>query len=62
MGNSFEPTNTLKGIAIIAVLINHYLNMNVSTDSSGFANLLLARIFKWYLDNIEWVERIQSGE
>jgi peptidoglycan/LPS O-acetylase OafA/YrhL len=33
-----ETTDTLKGIAISAVLINHYLNINVSGNQSGFAN------------------------
>lgn len=32
-----DTTDTLKGIAISAVLINHYLNLNISGDWSGFA-------------------------
>lgn len=32
-----ETTDTLKGVGISAVLINHYLNHNVSGDMKGFA-------------------------
>ena len=35
--NTKYTTDTLKGIAISAVLINHYLNLNLSGDYSGFA-------------------------
>jgi peptidoglycan/LPS O-acetylase OafA/YrhL len=42
---SIETTNTLKGIAISAVLINHYLNLNISGDSTGFANAWIAIFF-----------------
>ena len=38
-------TNTLKGIAILAVLINHYLNLNISGNSTGFANAWIAIFF-----------------
>lgn len=40
-----DSTNTLKGIAIIAVLINHYLNINVSGNFVGFANVWLVIFF-----------------
>ena len=43
--NTFSSTNSLKGIAIIAVLINHYLNLNVQGDSTGFANLWIVVFF-----------------
>lgn len=42
---SIETSNTLKGIAISAVIINHYLNLNVSGDSRGFANAWIAVFF-----------------
>lgn len=42
---TFDSTDTLKGIAIIAVLLNHYLNLNVGGDSQGFANLLIGIFF-----------------
>jgi len=34
---SIATTDTLKGVAISAVLINHYLNLNISGDWAGFA-------------------------
>ena len=43
--NTFAATNTLKGIAVGAVLVNHYLNMNVSGDCTGFANLWIGIFF-----------------
>lgn len=45
MGNSRSTTDTLKGIAIIAVLVNHYLNQYVSGDYGGFAYLFLSVFF-----------------
>lgn len=41
----FKAQNTLKGVAIIAVLVNHYLGINVSGDISGFANTWIAVFF-----------------
>jgi len=38
-------TNTLKGLAISAVLINHYLNLNIIGNYTGFANLAIAIFF-----------------
>lgn len=38
-------TETLKGLAIVTVLINHYLNMNVSGNCTGFANLIIGVFF-----------------
>lgn len=43
--NTLPVTNTLKGIAISAVLINHYVNMHFSVDARGFANLFIALFF-----------------
>jgi peptidoglycan/LPS O-acetylase OafA/YrhL len=43
--DTFKTTNTLKGIAITAVLINHYLNLNVEGNSGGFANLWISIFF-----------------
>ena len=34
---SIDTTDTLKGVAISAVLMNHYMNLNISADWSGFA-------------------------
>ena len=45
MANTVKTTNTLKGIAITSVLINHYLNNYVQGDSSGFANLWISVFF-----------------
>ena len=45
MTGTFESTNTLKGIAITAVLINHYLNRNLSGDYFGFATQWLSLFF-----------------
>lgn len=42
--DTFKTTNTLRGIAITAVLINHYLNLNVE-GSEGFANLWVSIFF-----------------
>ena len=42
---ALNTTNTLRGIAISAVLINHYLNLNVSGDNRGFANLFTSIFF-----------------
>jgi peptidoglycan/LPS O-acetylase OafA/YrhL len=43
--DTFGSTDSLKGIAIVIVLINHYLNMNVAGDSTGFANLWIVVFF-----------------
>ncbi len=45
MNNTILSTNSLKGIGILAVLINHYLNMNISGDSVGFANVVIGIFF-----------------
>lgn len=42
---TINTTNTLRGIAISAVLINHYLNLNVTGDITGFANLWISIFF-----------------
>lgn len=42
---SLETTNTLKGIAILTVLMNHYLNFNLLGDYAGFANLWVSIFF-----------------
>lgn len=38
-------TNSLKGISIIAVLINHYLNLNVSGEYGSFASIWIVVFF-----------------
>lgn len=38
-------TNTLKGLAITTVLINHYLNLNIAGNFTGFANLAISIFF-----------------
>jgi len=43
--DTLPVTDTLKGIAISAVLINHYVNMHVSVDAAGFANLFIALFY-----------------
>jgi peptidoglycan/LPS O-acetylase OafA/YrhL len=43
--NTIGSTDTLKGIAIFAVLINHYLNLNIEVESGGFANLWISIFF-----------------
>lgn len=43
--SSLETTNTLKGVAIAAVVINHYLNLNISEDFTGYANLWVSIFF-----------------
>ena len=45
MKDTYSSTSSLKGIAILAVLMNHYLNLNVTGDSRGFANLWVAIFF-----------------
>jgi peptidoglycan/LPS O-acetylase OafA/YrhL len=41
-----RPTiNALKGIAISAVLINHYINRHFSFDATGFGNLFIALFY-----------------
>jgi peptidoglycan/LPS O-acetylase OafA/YrhL len=40
-----KATETLKGLAIIAVLINHYLNDNFSSSYGGFANTTISIFF-----------------
>jgi peptidoglycan/LPS O-acetylase OafA/YrhL len=45
MNNTKDSTNTLRGIAILIILINHYLNLNVSITNIGFANLWVAIFF-----------------
>jgi peptidoglycan/LPS O-acetylase OafA/YrhL len=43
--STLVTTNTLKGIAISAVLINHYLNLNISGDYKGFAYYFVSLFF-----------------
>ncbi len=43
--NTKEASNILKGIAISAVLINHYLNHYTGLNSGGFANILVTIFF-----------------
>jgi peptidoglycan/LPS O-acetylase OafA/YrhL len=38
-------TDTLKGLAISAVLVNHYLNLNVTGDFAGYAYLIVVIFF-----------------
>ncbi len=45
MKNTFGSTNSLKGIAICAVLINHFLNLNVTGDYLSFASLIVGLFF-----------------
>ncbi len=42
---TFSSTNTLRGIGIFAVLINHYANINLSGDYRGFANIITSLFF-----------------
>ncbi len=42
---SIATTNALKGIAISAVLIDHYLDLNIRTASTGFANVWTSVFF-----------------
>ena len=43
--DSIAAGNTLKGIAISVVLVNHYLNLNFAGDRTGFANLWISVFF-----------------
>ena len=45
MMNTFGATNSLKGIAICAVLINHFLNYNVKGNFLWFASLFVSLFF-----------------
>ena len=45
MKNSFPSTNSLRGIGILAVLVNHYINLNITGDNTGFANLWVSIFF-----------------
>ncbi len=45
MKDTFGSTNSLKGIAICAVLINHFLNLNVTGDYLWFASLIVGLFF-----------------
>jgi peptidoglycan/LPS O-acetylase OafA/YrhL len=40
-----QKTASLKGLAILAVLVNHYLNAYVSRDYAGYANGIIALFF-----------------
>ena len=40
-----DASNILKGIAILTVLINHYLNRYTTFESGGFANTVVAIFF-----------------
>ena len=43
--NSMTTTDTLKGLSILVVLVNHYLNLNTVVDSGGFGNAWIAVFF-----------------
>jgi len=45
MKDTFGSTNSLKGLAICAVLLNHYLNLNIKGDYLWFANLFVGLFF-----------------
>lgn len=45
MKDTFGSTNSLKGLAIFAVLINHFLNLNVTGDYLWFASLFVSLFF-----------------
>jgi peptidoglycan/LPS O-acetylase OafA/YrhL len=42
---SIKTTNTLKGFAILAVIINHFTNIFISNNYGGFANQIIAIFF-----------------
>ena len=42
---TFEVTESIKGIAIIAVLLNHLINLHVASDFVGFANGIISVFF-----------------
>lgn len=64
--SSLGTSNFLKGVAITTVLVNHYLNLNVSGDFRGYSNLFIGIFFfqsgyatyyslkKKFLNNIEF--------
>lgn len=43
--SSIQTTNTLKGIAILAVVVNHYLLRNIAGNYTGYANAWIAIFF-----------------
>lgn len=43
--SSLGTSNFLKGVAIVTVLVNHYLNLNVSGDFRGYSNLFIGIFF-----------------
>ena len=45
MKDTFSSTNSLKGLAICAVLINHFLNLNFRGDYLRFASLFVGLFF-----------------
>ena len=45
MRDTIDSTDTLRGIAILSVVINHYLNRNISGDFLGFATVWLRLFF-----------------
>jgi peptidoglycan/LPS O-acetylase OafA/YrhL len=45
MKDTFSSTNSLKGLAICAVLINHFLNLNIKGSYLGFASLFVGLFF-----------------
>lgn len=45
MRDTFDSTDTLRGIAILTVVVNHYLNRNLSGDYTGFAALWISLFF-----------------
>ena len=45
MKDTLSVTNTLRGIGILVVLVNHYLTLNITGDNRGFAQLWIAVFF-----------------
>lgn len=45
MSDTRESGNILKGVAILCVLINHYLNLYTDLKSGGFANIIVSIFF-----------------
>lgn len=45
MTTTHASTETLKGLTIVSILINHYLNLNINGDFRGFANLTVVVFF-----------------
>ena len=45
MKDTFGSTNSLKGLAICAVVINHFLNLNIKGNYLGFASIFVCLFF-----------------